>query len=299
MKEERKMDTFKKPEISDKGWVSEVLNSYYAPSMEYCFSTIFLWADFYKTQIRKLNNCLLVRFGEDKSTYLFPAGENPKDAIDWILKNSKNPVCFAGIVDEQKEFLEENYKDRFSYTLKRDSGDYIYTVEQLSTLKGKKLSSKRNHINRFLENNPDWSYEEITEENIKEVDRMHDEWTKIADDKESRGLYEEGLVVKKALKYFKELELFGGLLRANDKVVAFSLGNKLNSDTIIVHIEKAFYDIQGAYPMINKQFVLANAKDFKFVNREEDTGDEGLRKAKLSYSPYEILNKYNAKEITK
>ena len=294
------MNSFKTPEISDKVWVDEILKGYNAPSLEYSFSTIFLWADVLNTKIKKHKSCLITRYG--KNVYLFPAGESTEDmksAISWLLENSAEPVIFGGVGEKEKDFLEKNFEGRFSFSENRNMGDYIYTVEQLSELKGKKLSSKRNHINRFLENNPDWVYEKITKENISEVSKMHDEWEEIADAKSNKGLLEEGTVVKKALKYFDELGFSGGLLRAKGKVVAFSLGDELNSDTFLVHIEKAFYDIQGAYPMINKQFVINNCMDYKFINREEDTGDEGLRKAKLSYNPYEILKKYTTKEIGK
>ncbi len=291
------MNTFKTPQISDKIWVDEILKSYWAPSMEYSFSTIFLWADIYKTKIRKYKSCLLARFSDN--IYFFPAGNNEEDiksAIDWILANSSSPVVFSGLSKENKSFLEKNYEGMFSFSESRDYGDYIYTVEQLSTLKGKKLSSKRNHINRFLENNPDWHYEKIDDKNIDEVLKMHSEWEIMADAENNKGLLQEGDVVRKALKYYDELGLSGGLIRSNGKVIAFSLGDELNSDTFLVHIEKAFYDIQGAYPIINKEFVLKNCMNYKFVNREDDTGDEGLRKAKLSYYPYEILTKYKAKQ---
>lgn len=294
------MDSFKTPEISDKVWVDEILKGYNAPSLEYSFSTIFLWADVLNTKIKKHKSCLITRYG--KNVYIFPAGNNDDDkisAINWILENSAEPVILGGVGEKEKDFLEKHFEGRFSFSENRNMGDYIYTVEQLSELKGKKLSSKRNHINRFLENNPDWVYEKITKENIHEVSKMHDEWEEMADVKSKKGLLEEGKVVKKALKYFDELGFSGGLLRAKGKVIAFSLGDELNSDTFLVHIEKAFYDIQGAYPMINKQFVINNCMDYKFINREEDTGDEGLRKAKLSYNPYEILKKYTTKEIRK
>lgn len=297
---EEVMDTFKKPEISDKVWVDEILKSFYAPSLEYSFSTLFLWADIIDTKIAKHKSCLIARYGENH--YLFPAGNNDEDkisAIEWILKHSDSAVSFGGVGEKEKEFLEKNFSKKFSYTENRNMGDYVYTTEQLSTLKGKKLSSKRNHINRFLENNPDWVYEKIDANNICEADQMHNEWEKMADAKSHKGLIDEGKVVKKALKYYDELGFFGGLLRVGGKVIAFSLGDELNQDTFLVHIEKAFYDIQGAYPMINKQFVLANCMDYKFINREEDTGDEGLRKAKLSYCPLEIIKKYTVKEIRK
>ena len=103
-------------------------------------------------------------------------------------------------------------------------------------------------------------------------------------------------VDKEALMYFEELGLTGGVLRLSGQVIAFTLGEPLSDDTFVVHFEKAFPEIQGAYPMINQQFVLAECQDYQYVNREEDTGDEGLRKAKLSYKPVILLDKYTAKQ---
>lgn len=291
------MNSFKRVEIEDKIWCDKILASAECPSLEYNFTTMFIWGDIYSTKIREHNNNLIVRFGKDSNLFLFPVGKGDiKESIDWILENHEN-VRFGGLVEENVEFLKANYPDRFEFNEDRNMSDYIYKSESLRELKGKKLSSKRNHINRFVQNNPDWSYEEISEKNIGEVDKMHDEWCKSIIEYNTQGLIEEGKAVKKAIKYYKELGLSGGVIRVNGKIVAFSMGDRLNDDTFLVHIEKAFYDIQGAYPMINKQFVIANCDEFQYVNREEDAGDEGLRKAKLSYRPHIILRKFYAKDI--
>lgn len=292
------MNVYKTPDISDKIRVDKIFKSYGAPSLEYSFTTVFLWAEILNTEIAEHKSALIVRYG--KNFYLFPAGNNDEDiksAIEEILNESSGEVRFGGVGEREKEFLELYFPGRFAFEENRNMGDYIYTTEQLSSLKGRKLSSKRNHINKFLENNPDWVYEKIDSHNIDEVSKMHDEWEKIADAENVKGLLDEGKVVKKAIRYFYELGLCGGLLRSGGRVIAFSMGDELNPDTFLVHIEKAFYDIQGAYPMINKQFVLANCMNYKYVNREEDTGDEGLRKAKLSYYPCEIIKKYRTGEV--
>ena len=104
-------------------------------------------------------------------------------------------------------------------------------------------------------------------------------------------------VVKGALIDYKRLGLVGGVLKKYGEVVAFEIGEPLNDDTFVVHFEKAYADVQGAYPMINKQFVLHECQGYKYVNREEDDGEEGLRKAKLSYHPDILLEKYNAYKI--
>lgn len=106
----------------------------------------------------------------------------------------------------------------------------------------------------------------------------------------------EMCVTLNSLRLFRELHLKGGLLRIGRKVVAFSIGEPVTPDTMVVHIEKAFADIEGAYTMMNQQFVLHEAMDYKYVNREEDTGEEGLRKAKLSYHPAILLDKGRVRE---
>ena len=290
------MDKFKTVGINDKKWIDDILKKTKNPSLEYNFTTLFIWQEIYNTKVREYNDCLLVRFGKEKNVFLFPAGsQNIKSAVDFILNENKDKyVCIGGIVEEQKEFLEKNYPGEFEYTQDRNMSDYIYTTESLTTLKGKKLSSKRNHINRFVENYPEWRYEEISENNINEVINMHDEWCRMMEESDKRGLDDEGVAVRKALKYYKELELRGGAIRADGNIIAFEFGDELNDEIFLVHIEKAFAHIQGAYPMINKQFVIHNCQNYKYVDREEDAGDEGLRKAKLSYNPCIILKKYNA-----
>lgn len=104
-------------------------------------------------------------------------------------------------------------------------------------------------------------------------------------------------VTLNALRLYKELELVGGVLRVDGEIVAFTLGEPLSEDIFVVHIEKAFADVQGAYPMINQQFVEYECSSYKYINREEDTGSEGLRKAKLSYRPIFLVEKGLVKEI--
>lgn len=290
------MDKFKNIDINDREWVNKILKNSYCPSLEYNFTTLFIWSDIYNTQIRECEDCLLVRYGTDKKSYLFPIGKNVDKALSWLIENCGD-FQLLGLVKEQKELLESLYPGKFEYLEDRNMSDYIYKAESLLTLSGKKLSSKRNHINRFVENHPNWCYEPIDKDNMTVVDKMHDEWMKINNCDEKHGLIDEACAVKKALKYFNELELKGGLLKTGGKVIAFSIGDELNKDTFIVHIEKAFADIQGAYPMINKQFVIHNCEEYEFVDREEDTGDEGLRKAKLSYNPYKILEKFRVRKI--
>lgn len=296
------MIEFKDIEISDKKWVDEILAGYECPSLEYNFTTLFIWQKIYNTRIACEDGFLFSVSGkeENKKSFLFPAGgediNNALFLLDEFCRKNNMPMHFHSVNTKQRDILSEIYPGRFDFFPARDSGDYVYTADSLRTLKGKKLSSKRNHINRFIQNFPNWTYEKMNDENIEEAKKMHLLWCDIAGCNDEPGLLEESCAVRRAFKYFNELGLSGGILRAEKDVTAFSIGDPLNKNTFLVHIEKAFADVRGAYPMINKQFVINNCEDYEFINREEDTGDEGLRKAKLSYQPYDIIEKFNVKD---
>ncbi|MBE7011473.1 MAG: DUF2156 domain-containing protein [Ruminococcaceae bacterium] len=300
---EDEMADFKDIKISDKKWVDEILKKGECPSLECSFTTIFIWRKVYDMKVSSLQNGSFFSACTGDNYFLFPIGVGDvKGAVDEILNYCRMKNIRAGfysLTEENKEFLEKFYPDMFIYNEIRDGADYIYEKEKLATLVGKKLASKRNHINRFVENNPDWKYEQIDKSNIAEVIEMNKKWCEISGCENEKGLKEEGCAVTEAFENFDELGLSGGLIRAKGEVVAFSMGDRLNDDTFLVHIEKAFADIQGAYPIINREFVIHNCDGYKYVNREDDTGDEGLRKAKLSYRPCCILKKWDAtmKEI--
>ncbi len=291
---------FHEPMLKDKPLADTALKSGACPTLEYNFTVQFIWKTIFHTKICVQDGFFFSMSGKEKTSFLFPEGSGDLkvalEEIDAYAKANAIPLRFHSLSVAHKEALEKFYPGRFEFKHVRDAGDYIYDAESLRTLKGKKLAAKRNHINRFLENHPDWRYEAITAENMHEVEEMNALWCEMADCENDKGLQEEICSVRSALKNFDALGLHGGLIRVDGRVVAFTIGEPLNKSTYLVHIEKAFYDIQGAYPMINQQFILNNADGFSFINREDDAGDEGLRKAKLSYRPVEIAEKYVAWE---
>ena len=200
------------------------------------------------------------------------------------------------LVDEEALAAIDPDPAQYEVVEDRDSFDYIYTVDKLTSLAGKKLHGKRNHIARFKDDE-DWSYEPMTAENKQECYDMNLKWCDRRACKWNEDMSDEQCALNQAMKYFDELHLEGGILRKAGEIVAFTIGERLNSDTYVVHFEKAFPEIQGAYPMINQQFVMHNCQEYSYVNREDDAGDEGLRKAKLSYYPDILLKNYTAREI--
>ncbi len=288
----------KEVQISDKARVDALLEGCPHNTLEYNFTSTFIWRNIYNFRIVENPNWFILFSDSKRPSFLYPYGKGDiKPVLDELIAYCKEKgitPSFHSVSPIAREELETLYPGQFAFTLIRDAGDYIYERESLATLRGKKLSAKRNHINRFLESYPNWKYERITKENIEEVYQMNLKWCATVDCKNDPGLQEEACAVKQAFRYFFDLKLDGGLLRAEDDIVAFSMGDRLNDTTYLVHIEKAFADINGAYPMINKQFVLKNTEGYQYVDREDDAGDEGLRKAKLSYRPAIISEKYFA-----
>lgn len=292
------MAEFREIKIEDKSWIDAILEKQENLSLEYNFTTAFIWRNIFGITISPLQGGKFYTTKTKNNSFMFPCGDGDiKSALEEIFEYCEEKGIkpkFYSLTKKNKEILESLYPDAFSYKENRDGSDYVYEKEKLATLSGKKLSAKRNHINRFVEANPDWKYEGIDDSNIKDAFLMNEKWCEMAGCEKEEGIKDESCAVKEAFAHFKELKLSGGLIRANGEVVAYSMGDKLSCDTFLVHIEKAFPDIQGAYPIINREFVIHNCENFAFVNREDDAGDEGLRKAKLSYRPYEIIEKWIA-----
>lgn len=295
---------FKKIELEDRELLEHYLKQKTYRSCELAFPNIYLWSKKFPVDYAIVEDTLIFRsLAESKGASItFPAGEEEQvhKAMDIMIQwFEEQKLEFHMHLVQEPEFalLNRWYPDTFEIEYDRDIADYVYETEKLITLSGKKLHAKRNHINKFKEQYPDWSYEPVTKENVEDCFQMALEWRNINQceiDVEKR---DEMCVTLNALRLLEELKLTGGLVRAEGRVIAFAIGEPLNQDTFVVHIEKAFADIQGAYPMINQQFAAHAAKDYQYVNREEDTGSEGLRKAKLSYRPVFLVDKGMVKKI--
>ena len=286
---------WKSIELSDK----EIIQSYYrqekSRNCEFTFANNYLWAPHYEIRYAIIDGMLVFLSDEATFSVSFPLGQgNAKETIELLLSyfEEKGRTFKMHLVSpEQFARLEKWFPGKFQIAYNRDAADYVYESEKLITLSGKKLHGKRNHINKFKELYPDWTYEPITKENTAECIEMAQNWRVQNGCDENEEKSAEFCVTLNALKMREELGLRGGLLRADGRVVAFTLGEPGGEDIFVVHIEKAYPDVPGAYPMINQQFVEHECAAYRYINREEDTGAEGLRKAKLSYYPVMMLEK--------
>jgi hypothetical protein len=226
--------------------------------------------------------------------YMMPIGKMPLEkSISLIIEDAeKSNTSFKmrGITRRMWICIEKAVPNVFNYIHDRNSDEYIYLTEKIIHLKGKKLQSKRNHINRFKAENPDWEYVTLTSmEDLNECLDMLKKWEDANLEKSNESLRYDYIASKIMLENFHDLNLCGGAIKVNGKIVAFSVGEKLTDDTFVVHIEKAFSSMNGAYTIINQQFIEHEAAEYTYINREEDLGLENLRQAKMSYHPDILL----------
>ncbi len=296
---------FKPIEISDKEWINPLLTVANLSGCHYNFTNLFAWAKIFKYGVARIDDYLLIK-GESMEGipyYFYPIGQgDPKSVIDRMLADALNyerDFILAGLSPELISVINSLFPGKFEYIERRDNFDYVYLLDKLVTLSGDKLKSKRNHINNFKKM-LDWSFEPIAPKNLAECWEMNVEWCKAHGCEYDLQLANENCAVRRCFDNFVELGLEGGLLRLEGKVIAYTMGDQLNSDTFDIHIEKAYGEIQGAYQMINREFashIQQKYPEIVYVNREEDMGYEGLRKSKLSYHPVKMEEKYWGKFV--
>lgn len=294
LKLRRKIVEFRKPRLEDK----ELLDRFYKGNKylncELTFTNALLWSTYYGIEYTIIDDLLVYKTVSDEPSFVYPIGSgDKKKALEKIMdycREKSIPFRLHLISEEMFMELNEFFPNKFTINYDRDIADYIYLSQDLMKLSGKKYHGKKNHINKFNSMHQ-WEYENITTENIEECVAMAKEWGEMNHSEENESKQAEMDVTLRSLKHFLDLNLQGGLIRVDGKVIAFTIGEPVGEDGFVIHIEKAFSHIQGAYPMINQQFIINVGKDYKYINREEDMGVEGLRKAKLSYKPFMLLEK--------
>ncbi|MBP1646096.1 MAG: hypothetical protein H6Q16_1671 [Bacteroidetes bacterium] len=226
--------------------------------------------------------------------YHCPFGEGDKVAIiKKLINNAKEKGFTMKMMIDCQDLFRENFCSQFTCEKRRDFFDYVYLKESLATLSGKKLQAKRNHVNKFIKTY-NYEYLNIDSSNVHLCIDFANCWLE-ANTKENpeneQGYKEELQVIKYFTENFDKLGMLGGAILVEGKMVAFTLGSKVNNQTFCTHIEKANKDYDGAYAIINKEFANHLPEEYIYINREEDIGLEGLRKAKLSYNPIELITK--------
>ena len=293
------MIEFKDITVEDKVTITSFTMNSCRRNCDLSFSNLCSWRFMYNTKFAVIDNFLVFKFWlHGRVSYMMPVGQGDpeKELIEKLIEDSQlegEPLRLMGVCQGMKKRLNDILPGKFEFTTNRDYSDYIYLRSDLATLTGKKFQSKRNHINRFKKEYT-YKYVPITPDRVQECLYLEAEWCKANDCDKQDGTGNERQAIVFALEHFEELGLSGGILYANDKIVAFTFGMPINKETFGVHVEKADTTVDGAYAMINFEFANHIPETFTYINREEDLGIEGLRKAKLSYQPETILEKFVA-----
>lgn len=294
---------FREIQLNDKTWIDKCLKVSDFRGCEYSFANNLAWRRLSDTVICNHNGFYIsCSFDEKrKPVFTFPAGARcDREGIEKykaLFQNLKeyaqsvhSELKISSVNSEHLKWMQEFYGDEITVSTNRDSFDYIYKTENLIELKGKKYHGKRNHIKRFKDNN--WSFEILTSKAFDECAAFAADFYNDNKSYDDYSAVVEQFVIHTFFADFEYLGLKGGVLRKDGEIVGFTIGEQLNSDTFVVHIEKAKSEIQGAYPVICNEFLKACAFGLEYVNREEDLGIEGLRRSKLSYHPEFLLEKY-------
>lgn len=286
-----------KPCLENKEQLNHYLKYNKYPDCALSVANSILWSEHYGTFYTIIEDMLVFyQIVDDKNVMMsFPIGDGDVrkafDAIRAYFDDNHMKFRMYLVEDKMFDLIDTWYPGRYQVEYDRDDADYLYSRELLATLKGKKLHGKRNHINRFLENYPDYEYERIDDANYKDCLKIAYDWAKGTSDENAEDKDYEHCALRYALENRDALGLTGALIRIDNRAVAFTLGEPLTDDTFVIHFEKAYADVQGAYAMINREFVRRELGAYEYVNREEDMGIPGLRHAKTSYQPIRLVEK--------
>ncbi len=291
------MINFKPVMIDDKPIYEKYLKDGKERGCEFSFTNLYLWG----RQNAAVIHDHLVIFSQfnRRTVYPFPVGTGDKKAVlDDIISDARErgiPCRITGIRPEQREIIENLYPNKFRFHGDIGSFDYVYDICNLAELKGRKYQSKRNYCNRFYLTYPDYSTQPLTDDNIHLAKELADKWyaDKLAENPDA-DYHMERKALEKALRDYKKLGMDGMVLLIGNDAVAFTMGNVMSDTTFDVNFEKALSDVQGAYAVINREFANYIHNKYPYIlylDREEDMGLEGLRKAKESYYPHHMIDK--------
>jgi len=292
-----KMIEFSRLRLCDKELYEKYLFAEQNRGCEYSFANIYLWG---RQSFAVLDDHIVLFSQFDrKSVYPYPLGSGDKRAVlDAIIDDSHArgiPCRITGLSAEGQAEIERLYPGRFRFHHDEGSFDYVYSIDDLAELKGKKYHGKRNHLYRFKEAYPACTVQPICDDNIAAVKDMIDAWYRMRTEENPNSDYHmERAALEKALVDRRELQMEGLALILDGEVLAVTLGSRMSCDTFDVHFEKARSDVNGAYTAINYEFagyIREKYPEVKFLDREEDMGLEGLRRAKRSYHPHHMVEK--------
>lgn len=266
---------------------------------ESSFANLCAYSFIYHGEYAIVKNCLVTRIHFDygkRISYHYPIGRGcQEEVLEALIEDAKLKNYEMSLLCHPSD-IAEDLKPRFEFAPQRDFFDYLYLRSDLENLKGRKYQPKRNHINKFKALY-DWEFKILGSQDKVECMKLEREWianSVLKNPNLEQDYRNEEKIVEYLFEHFDELGIFAGAIKVDGNIVAFSLGSSINRDTFDVHIEKANRDFEGAFAIINQQMAEHLPQNFVYINREEDLGIEGLRKAKQSYYPFQLIEKYIA-----
>lgn len=294
------MISFSRLQLAQKAQYEDILFACGSRSCEYSFANLYLWgrqeAAFFPEGIAFFSHF----YG--KSVYPYPIGTGDRRAVlEAVLEDAKIrgiPCRITSMTQAETEELESWFPGRFLFRPDRDGFDYVYAIDDLADLKGRKFQKKRNHVHKFQASHPDCLSVPLEKENLPQAQEMVAQWfrQRLAEDPHGDYLLEQ-IALSRAFRHFEALGMEGLMLVENGQVLAVTLASRLSENTMDVHFEKAREDVDGAYAAVNCEFaryLRLKHPELAFLNREDDLGLPGLRQAKLSYQPHHMEEKYCA-----
>ena len=287
------MMNFKPIELEDKEIIDKYLATEQNMGCEMCFSSLYIWRKAYDMRYAIIEDCLVLwsKDGENPAGLRFPVGNGyrlgaARKACDYMVSVGEKPQ-FYGVTADVVDFIKKN-SDEYEILDMSIYSDYVYETEKMISLSGKKLHSKKNHLNKFKKTYK-YEYVNITPEDKEDILNAYDGWADLGDDKY---LLAEREAIGEITENINALGIKGAMLKVDGEIVAFTFGDKLTDDMAVIHIEKANTSYDGAYAAINQMFAENEWSEYKYLNREDDCGLEGLEKAKKSYQPVFMVEKY-------
>lgn len=265
-------------------------------SLDYTLANLWGWQEFYGLEWRFENDLCWIRQTRPEIIHWAPLGNwheiNWRDALLGLTDRSGRH--FHRVPEDLVHIWEKALPEQISTEDERGQWEYLYKQEDLATLSGSKFHKKRNHLNSYIKTYGEPDYRIIDHNLIKEVLEVQDDWCHWHECEDSPSLQAENIAVNRVLTHWDCFRnLFGGSLFVDNKMIAFSVGERLDSENLGVHFEKGLNGYKGIYQAINYEFARHAGKDFKWINRAQDLDEDGLRQAKMTYMPEKFLRKYN------
>ncbi|QEE17273.1 DUF2156 domain-containing protein [Promethearchaeum syntrophicum] len=291
---------FKAISLQDRINFNSYLKRFQPDISEFTFTNLFMWRNHYQFRWRQYKNQLILVSAKVKPPKILsvfpPLGDALKVSLEFLIDISKKLKLNLEMVRFPEKDLDLLKSTGIQHEIIEERGnwDYVYDRNDLITLPGKPYANFRKKLNRF-KRQFQWSYEELSESLIENILNMQDEWCGIRACYDDENLNEENLGIHEIFSNWKDLKFDGGVIKVDEKIVAYTLAELLNKDTIVVHVEKANPAFNGAYQTVAQQFYEKLDSSIKFINREQDLGKINLRKAKEHYHPIRYVKKYKIK----